>query len=84
MSCTYGLNSAIDKNGNKVIFINSFCESFEDLTDLDITNELSGEETKINWHDYLIEVSDGGKCFWQMKVNLTSKKYFELIINGEG
>lgn len=28
-------------------------------------------------------VHDGGDCYWQVKVNLTRKKIYDLSINGE-
>jgi len=36
-----------------------------------------------DWRNGLIIVLDGGNCFFNLKINLTAKKYFELSVNGE-
>ncbi len=35
-----------------------------------------------NWKEELILVQDGGNCFFQLKVNLKAKKYYEFTVNG--
>jgi hypothetical protein len=35
-----------------------------------------------NWKKEILVVFDGGNCFFNVKLNLKKKKYFELIING--
>lgn len=34
-------------------------------------------------HSGIRFVHDGGDCFWEVKVNLTRKKIYDLSINGE-
>jgi len=36
-----------------------------------------------NWKENLIFVKDGGNCFFNLKVNLKTGKYYDLIVNGE-
>jgi hypothetical protein len=36
-----------------------------------------------DWKKNLIFVHDGGNCYFNVKVNLTTGKYYELIVNGE-
>jgi len=57
-----------------------------------ITNELGEKEVWINffcddwnsdvWKSGIIIVLDGGNCYFNLKVNLTKKTYYELSING--
>lgn len=50
-----------------IIYINAFCDSLN----------------KDNIQDELIEVYDGGNCYFQIKYNTDTKTFFELQINGE-
>jgi hypothetical protein len=36
-----------------------------------------------DWRTGLIIVMDGGNCFFNLKINLSTKKYFDLSVNGE-
>jgi hypothetical protein len=36
-----------------------------------------------DWHKSIIIVKDGGECYFHLKINLTTKKYFEFMVNGE-
>ena len=58
----------INPKGEKEIWINLFCDDF-------------GNDT---WKYTLMEVSDGGNCFFNVKVNLENKTYSRLIVNGYG
>ncbi|TQD34036.1 hypothetical protein [Haloflavibacter putidus] len=53
----------IDKNGDKVIWINFLCNYDESY------------ETEIPL------IQDGGNCYFNLKINLTKKTYYELGIN---
>ena len=35
-----------------------------------------------NWRKELVFVLDGGNCFFNLKINLTTGEYYELIVNG--
>ena len=56
-----------NKKGEKEVFINCFCESV--FSDY--------------WHEGIIRVCDGGSCYFNLKVNLSAKKSYNLMINGE-
>lgn len=58
----------IDKNGDRILFINCFWTSDKDFDD--------------NWLKYRIEVLDGGSYYWNVKFNLDKKELFDLAING--
>ncbi|MGB3776776.1 MAG: hypothetical protein WA960_00350 [Tunicatimonas sp.] len=56
----------INNNGQKEIWINFFCDDW-------------GSE---NWKSEIMEVSDGGNCYFELKVKLETRTYSELSING--
>jgi hypothetical protein len=35
-----------------------------------------------NWKNEIEQVMDGGNCFFNVKINLTKKKYYDLMVNG--
>jgi hypothetical protein len=37
-----------------------------------------------NWKKEIIIVEDGGVCYFNVKINLTNKKYYKLMVNGIG
>ncbi len=37
-----------------------------------------------NWKEDLIDVMDGGNCFFNVRINLSTKTYCDLFINGIG
>ena len=36
-----------------------------------------------NWRKELIKVDDGGNCYFNLKINLTKRKYYDLAVNGD-
>ena len=36
-----------------------------------------------NWKTYLIMVHDDGNCYFNLKINLTTGQYFELMVNDD-
>ena len=36
-----------------------------------------------NWKTNLVFVIDGGNCYFNLKINLTTGQYFELMVNGD-
>jgi hypothetical protein len=40
------------------------------------------ETMKMNWKEDIVVVMDGGNCFFNLKINMTTKKYFDLTVNG--
>ncbi len=37
-----------------------------------------------NWKKESIQVDDGGNCYFRVKINLTTGKYHDLMVNGFG
>lgn len=70
----------INKKGEKVVYINAFCEIIETLP------EIEGEISKkpFDWKNKLLIVNDGGPCFWNVKINLSTKEYLDFSVNGIG
>ena len=57
---------AINQDGEKVVWINFFCGKPETKT----------------WKTNIISVRDGGNCYFNLKVNLSKKKYYDYRVNG--
>ncbi len=36
----------------------------------------------IDWKKNLVGVRDGGKCYFNLKINLSKKKYYDFVVNG--
>ena len=36
----------------------------------------------IDWRHTIVNVDDGGNCFFNVRVNLTTKQYFNFMVNG--
>ena len=58
----------INKNGEKIIFINAFMDS-------------NIYQRKKEWLKEIISVWDGGYRFWQIKVDLVNRKLFDFYVN---
>ncbi len=56
----------LNEKGEKEVWANMFCSDFETES----------------WKNGIVEVEDGGNCFWNVKINLTTGKYYALSING--
>jgi hypothetical protein len=56
----------INDKGQKEVWINFFCDGF-------------GAD---NWKTEIVQVEDGGNCYFNIKINLETKEYYELGING--
>jgi hypothetical protein len=56
----------INESGEKEIWVNFFCNNWQSE----------------KWKTEIIDVDDGGNCFFNLKINLTTKKYSDLRING--
>jgi hypothetical protein len=45
-------------------------------------NDMIIEMRRVDWQHNIIEVMDGGDCFWQITIDIRKKKYLKLSING--
>jgi len=59
---------AISSSGQKVVWINFFCND--------------GSDHK--WKKTLVMAEDGSSCYFSLRINLASKTYYDLRVNGEG
>ena len=55
-----------NKNGQKEVWVNCFCYTW-------------GSD---KWKTEILGVDDGGNCYFNFKINLTTIKYFDLGVNG--
>jgi len=58
----------IDKKGDRILLINCFW---------------SRDNDDYNWLQSRVVIFDGGSYYWNVKLNLTKEKLFDLDINGE-
>ncbi len=65
----------LNERGEKIVHINSFCK-IPEIAD-------HRKLRPLKWKTEMVSTADGGSCYWNMKINLTSNKYYEMIINGE-
>lgn len=56
----------INEKGEKVVWVNLFCNY----------------RSKEDWRTDIVMTSDGGNCFFELKVNLTTKTYSDFYVNG--
>jgi hypothetical protein len=68
-----------DTLGDSIIYISGFCH-IPSSPEMDSIG--NWRMTPHDWKRNFLRVDDGGPCFWQMKINLTRKKYFNYMING--
>ena len=61
------LIAVTNKKGEKEVWVNCFCH---------ILNNHS-------WKTEIMIVDDGGNCYFHFKINLTTKKFYDLGVNGE-
>lgn len=59
----------VDNNGQKIVWVNCFCTRWRSYE---------------RWRKYLIIIEDGGPCYFNVKVNLTTKDYHDFYANGYG
>ncbi|MBS1772488.1 MAG: hypothetical protein JST82_06500 [Bacteroidetes bacterium] len=59
----------VNKKGEKIVWVNCMCS--EDPVDIE------------GWKSHLIIVRDGGKCYFNLKVDLAKKEAYDLRVNGE-
>jgi hypothetical protein len=52
--------------GEKEVWVNCFCNTW-------------GND---NWKREVLNVHDGGQCYFNFKINLTAKRFYNLIVNG--
>jgi len=68
-----------DSTGDLLVYVNGFCHLMEFPK-----QDSSGtwKMVPFDWKTNILEVLDGGPCFWHMQINLTKKKFFNFVLNG--
>ena len=61
------LIAVTNKKGEKEVWVNCFCHTWDNN----------------NWKKDILLVHDGGNCYFNFKVNLVTKKFYDLSVNGE-
>lgn len=67
----------LNEKGEKIVYINSMCK-------LSINYNKNNEPVPFDWKNEIIQIADGGNCYWNIKINLNTENYYDLIINGHG
>jgi hypothetical protein len=58
-----------NEKGEKEVWINCFC--------------IDPHNPKMNWKKEFVMVKGGGNCYFNLKVNLTTKKYYDFDTNSD-
>lgn len=56
-----------NKKGEKEVWVNCFCHTWDNN----------------KWKKDILLVHDGGNCYFNFKINLATKKFYDLGVNGE-
>ena len=56
----------INSKGEKEVWVNCFCD----------------KEEKAYWKKSIVLVTDGGSCYFNLKINLTKNLAYDLMVNG--
>lgn len=62
------LIAVTNKRGQKEIWVNCFCDTWHSN----------------RWKSEIMIVDDGGRCYFNFKINLATKKFYEFRVNGLG
>lgn len=60
--------AVINSSGETEVWINCFCDYYD--------------SDFLDWKKYIVFIRDGGNCFFNVKVNLTTTQYYDLRVNG--
>ena len=60
---------SLNSKGEIIVWVNCICRR-------------QGQNS--DWRKGLISADDGGNCYFNLKINLTTKEYFDLSVNGQG
>lgn len=67
-------------NGDSIVYLNAICR-VEDEPVEDKKGKLFFKRD--DWQHDIIQVKDGGDCFWHIWINYSKRNYKYLIVNGE-
>lgn len=74
----------INEKGEIIIWANCLCEDFLTPKPVEEKKKKQTYFPDFDWKKEIIVVHDGGfgGCFFNVQINLTTKEYFNLMING--
>lgn len=72
----------IDKRGEKLVWVNSVCWEVNYPAETIRRGKNKVVIPEVSWRKDLIVTHDGGNCYWRVVVNLSSKTYTNLSVNG--
>ena len=64
----------INNQNDTIVWVNFFCEKGYSKEDFEL----------LNWKQNVVYVMDGGSCYFNLKINLTKRIYYELEVNDIG
>lgn len=67
--------------GEKEVWVNCFCEESEDRKEMREKYKIF--TSRDNWRKEIVYVFDGGKYYFNLKINLSRKQYYDFRVNGE-
>jgi hypothetical protein len=70
---------SIDSNGDSLVFINAVCY-VDDYPVIDKNDEMHFKRD--DWQHEIGNVKDGGDCYWQIMINISTRQCRYLIVNG--
>ena len=68
-----------DEKNQRIIRINAFCRNLQ--TPIEVNGKTGWEP--FDWRNNLVVVNDGGKCYWTAIINLSTKEFIDITVNGE-
>lgn len=75
------------KNEKKIIEIKDYKRQYIAYIDINGEKEIwinfFCDELSYNWKKKIVQVKDGGKCYFNLKINITKKTFRNLFVNGE-
>jgi hypothetical protein len=79
---------ALNDKGEKIVWVNGICSGALDNMEKMWAQPVKRKQKQflINepyWKIHIIEVDDGGGCFWNVIVNLGTLSYSNLTVNGQ-
>jgi hypothetical protein len=75
----------VNNKGDVIVWANCFCEDFLPWLNPEYRNKKQERKfysPPFHWKEEIVEVHDGGGCFFNVTVNLTTREYFNLSVNG--
>jgi len=66
--------AVVNSKGEKEVWVNCFCDE---------GSKSSMKKLIVSWKKDILLVSDGGSCYFNLKINLTKNTVYNFMVNGE-